>query len=475
MTTNNLEAFNSFERLLKGKIVVADTSSLLMAGTTLLTRISECEMVVPAIVVQELEGKRSHPTVGFLAREWIRLLEDLRVKNGVELRKGVQIDNNITIRVEPNHTKQECLPKHLRDGTNDSTILAVAKNLDTEDARPVIVLSNDTPMRLHATLDLELEAAEFSSMDNETPFTARLTVEVSDNEYAKETPYNRRKFKKLVEEKILEKPAKIFIVDVVLESDPETVLHTILVDGDDVVPVRRKEKASGITGKTVEQDIALNLLKNPDIPIVSISGGAGTGKTILTVATAMEAVKDNQNYAYSKIVVFRSLHEMGIGQDVGFLPGDLGAKMEPWAGAISDALDVIAAKKKPLKNNDPRVAFEKRDAEVEKMMEMIEVSPITYLRGRSLSNSFIILDEAQNFSRTELLNIISRVGEDSKIVLLWDDAQIDNRFLQPGNKADIWSVVKSFRNEDLFAHTTLLRTERSRVAELAAKVLEKDH
>ena len=224
-------------------------------------------------------------------------------------------------------------------------------------------------------------------------------------------------------------------------------------------------------GKTVEQDVALHYLKkSPDeLPIVSIGGSAGTGKTLLTVATAIEAVKAHQ---YQKIVVFRSLHEMGVGQEMGFLPGDVADKMGPWSGAVGDALDVIAERRKPAKKNEGPMAVEDRKKIAEKLAETIEVSPITYLRGRSLTNSFIILDEAQNFSFTELLNIISRVGEGSKLVLLFDSHQVDNRWLQTGARAEIWSVINHLKDQDLFAHITLQRTERSRVAELASRILE---
>lgn len=199
------------------------------------------------------------------------------------------------------------------------------------------------------------------------------------------------------------------------------------------------------------------------IPIVSLGGSAGTGKTLVTMAVAFEELKRK---SYDKIMVFRSLHELGQGQEIGFLPGDVNDKMAAWSGAVFDAIDVIASKSRKAKSETSR------DAEVKRLREMVEIAPITFLRGRSLANTFIILEEAQNFSRSEILNILSRAGVGSKIVLTFDAAQVDNRFLQSGKNADIWSVVDSLKDSELFAHVTLQKTERSQVAELASGLLE---
>ena len=198
------------------------------------------------------------------------------------------------------------------------------------------------------------------------------------------------------------------------------------------------------------------------VPIVSLGGSAGTGKTLVAVATGINELK----YHYDKIIVFRSLHELGQGQEIGFLPGDVNDKMAAWSGAVFDAIDVIASKGRSKTQGKPD------DNKIKKYKEMVEIAPITFLRGRSLARTFMILEEAQNFSRNEILNILSRAGEGSKVVLTFDAAQVDNRFLQSGKHADIWSVVDSLKDSDLFAHITLKQTERSEVAELAASILE---
>lgn len=489
MTTGSLQNnMVSLAEALRGKVVVTDTSSLLMAGTDLLDVLGDCHLVIPAVVVSELEDKRSHGTLGFLARTWLRLLEDLRVSEGALLKSGVPLGDyqNLDIQVEPNHSAQESLPKHLRNGSNDSTILAVAQNLSGE-GRDVVLLSNDMPMRLHATLDLGIAAHEFNATQlvGAKPFNGRYTVDLSNDEYLGSGMHRRRQpmddgsldaLGELVMPRLGEDHAANAVVDVTLEG--ATLCTVLLMDGF-LYHLGHKNRASRIEARTPEQDVALEYLrKDPEeLPIVSLGGGAGTGKTLLTMATAIEELRSGH---YQKVIVFRSLHEMGQGQEMGFLPGTVAEKMEAWAGAVFDAIDVLAmasqsrggrTKKGPNREGGESTG-EAQKAEVKRLREMVEISPITYLRGRSLANTFMVLEEAQNFSRSEILNILSRVGQGSKIVITFDAAQVDNRFLQSGKNADIWSVIDTLQDSPLFAHITLVQTERSQVAELASRILE---
>lgn len=470
-----------YEALLEGRIVVADTSSLLLAGTKLLETLPACTFVIPSVVVRELEEKRTHATVGFLARDWLRLLEQLRDSFGNEVASGVYPPEHpqVLLRVEPNHSQQDCLPKHLRDGSHDSTILAVAVNLAQEAAEglegeaaevakrtAVAVLSNDLPMRLHATVELNMTAIEFNQATilNTKPFDGSYSVSLDQEEYA-EVMEGDRDLKKLLEDimGLDDAVASHSLLKVKVEGS-DTLLEPWVLDRGKASPLKRRQRASGIEGRTVEQDLALRYLMAPaeKTTVVSLGGGAGTGKTLLTMAAGLELVHSNQ---YQKLVVFRSLHEMGQGQEMGFLPGTVEEKMEVWAGAIWDALDVIAS------SGGKKSGAERQEA-VKRLKAQVEVSPITYLRGRSLSNSFIVIEEAQNFSRNELLNVLSRAGIGSKIVLTSDPNQVDNRFLQTGSKADIVSVVDSLKQEEIFAHITLAKTERSRIAEITSRLLE---
>lgn len=470
-TENNV----SLSEKLQGRVVVADTSSLLIAGTHLLDSLSSTRLVIPAIVVKELEDKRSHATLGFLAREWLRLIESFRSAAGQELRDGVPIEGlrNVHLQIEPNHTNQKSLPKHLRDNSHDATILAVAKNLKDE-GKDVLLLSNDMPMRLHATLDLELEAIEFTSSTKEIkPFVGRFQLELQDDadllSWKNEEAISRQLADLVLNNLPKDAPTTSFTE--ILLGGQETRIAVVVSNGK-VSKVQHKNKAMKITGKTLEQDVLIDLLRRPasELPVVSVGGSAGTGKTLLTLAVALDELKASH---YEKVVVFRSLHELGEGQEMGFLPGTVEDKMGPWAGAIHDALDTITRVNHPLKKNATHMDMEKQKAEGKKYRDMIQVEPITYLRGRSLANTFMILEEVQNFSQREILNILSRAGEGTKIVLTGDAAQVDNRFLRSGANADIWSVVNHLKDTEIFAHITLTRTERSRVAEVASGILEK--
>lgn len=453
---------------LHDNVAVADTSALLISGTDLLYALPKLHFIIPAIVVKELEDKRSAETVGFLAREWLRLLEALRYRHGRGLSVGVPVpDTEITLSVEPNHTNQSILPRHLQDGSNDSTILAVAENLRQEYKsdgidKEVALLSNDVPLRLHATLDLDMEAFEVSSVTIEKvkPFTGVIDLELDDDEI--DFFYGDRSGKKQVAEEAMFSAGVSHSVVHVKHKD-KTLASLLASPTRPVREVPKKNKALGVTARTPEQNVALEYLLEPaDImPITSVGGSAGTGKTLLTIAAGLQGVKNEQ---YSKVVVFRSVHGMGVGQDIGLLPGAVEDKMAPWAGAIYDAIDVLA--RIHTKNGDTEAVKRKAEA----LRTDVEVSPIQFLRGRSIADTFVVLDEAQNFSRRELLDILARIGAGSKIVLVHDAAQVDNRYLQSGSRAEIWSVINSLKESDMFGHISLKTTERSPVAELAARI-----
>lgn len=456
------------------QIIVADTSALLIRGTDLLRTLpNHSELIIPSVVLGELESKRTSPKIGFLAREWLRLLEDLRVEHDNRLRTGVKVPDkftskSISIRVEPNHTNQEILPLQLRNGSKDSTILAVTKSFSVEfpDKR-VALISNDVPMRMYCTLELGVPAFEVSSVaiDSVEPFTGRFEITLGINEVSDLLAENGNESVVLYKAvKNLDSSVYRFLVDVV--DDSGVYVNSFVKVGDEILRVpRHGNRAKGISPRTLEQRVALSyLLEDAEtLPLVSVAGSAGTGKTILALAAGLEGVHKK---IYRKVVVFRSLHEMGAGQEMGFLPGTVEEKMGPWSGAVTDAIEVIArnSKKKNQSVSPDDLAVLSRD---------VEVSPISYLRGRSITDTFMILDEAQNFSRYELLNILSRAGAGTKVVMLFDSNQIDNRFLQSGANAEVWSVVDSLKSSKLFGHISLVRTERSPVAELAASILDK--
>lgn len=479
MTTNTtLTLLDLQDTKDKKAVAVLDTSSLLMDGVKLLQYISNCTIVIPSVVISELEAKRTTTNLGFFAREWLRLLERLRVEHRDELKRGVFLEEceNVEIRVEPNHTNQTSLPSYMQDGSNDATILAVAHNLNIEDENiNVTVVSNDVPMRLKATLHLDMDAVEFSPSDvlrTDEVFDGTYEVILSEDDLENGS-FDRQKISKNVESLALEalpdtdERSYHGVVNIQVEESG-TSEHFALT-GNSITTLQRKRRASNIVGRSFEQDTALGYLSDRDVEIISLGGRAGSGKTLLALAAGFEQVSAG---AFQKVTVYKSLHEMGVGQEMGFLPGGVDEKMEAWAGAIYDAIDVLAASKKTVKKkSDTPQAEEAIKSEITRLRNLTEVMPIAYLRGRSLSNTYIILEEAQNFSRAEILNIISRVGEGSKLVMTWDADQVDNKYLRSGEQSDVWTIVESMRQEDVFAHITLSKTERSKVSELASRLL----
>jgi len=462
---------------LENKLIVVDTSSLLMNGTKLLKVLKNCTLVLPNVVINELENNRTDSSVGSFARQWLRLLEKLRVEYGSTLKLGVELhdEDNVMLKIEANHTNQETLPKHLVNGSNDSTILAIANNLKNDPAvsDDIVLMSNDVPMRLHATISLGLPAFEYTAaaVSNSEPWSGKQKVILSDEEYyvlkselkSEDDIIDIQEYDFLINQ--LNAEISNSIVAVALEEDPTVIVDYFDLADDELGTIDRKVHASKIIGRSLEQDVALSYLKESfeTLPIVSLGGSAGTGKTLMAIAAGLEAVKNGE---YSKILVLKSLHEMGQGQEIGFLPGDLTEKISAWSGSILDAVDVIALSQQSGKKDPEKLKNLKKQ-----LFDYIEIAPITYLRGRSLTNSYIVVEEAQNFSRNELINVITRCGLGSKLVLTFDANQCDNKFLKSGKDNDVWTVVRDFSKSDLFAHITLTKTERSKLAEFAANLL----
>jgi PhoH-like ATPase len=214
----------------------------------------------------------------------------------------------------------------------------------------------------------------------------------------------------------------------------------------------RDRDAFGIHGRSAEQRVALDLLLDPDVGIVSLGGRAGTGKSALALCAGLEAVLERQ--LHQKVLVFRPLYAVG-GQDLGYLPGSEGEKMAPWAQAVFDTLGSVTS----------RNVIEEVLAR-----DLLEVQPLTHIRGRSLHDAFVIVDEAQSLERNVLLTVLSRIGQNSRVVLTHDVAQRDN--LRVGRHDGVVAVVEKLKGNPLFAHVTLTRSERSPIAALVTELLE---
>jgi len=426
------------------KTYVLDTSVLLSDPRAPL-RFDEHDVVVPVVVVTELEAKRSHPELGYFARQALRLLDELRVKAG-RLDEPIALGNGGgTLRVELNHTDVESLPSGLRLGDNDTRILAVAKNLALG-GLDVTLVSKDLPMRVKAS-SVGLLAEEYrAELVVESGYTGVQEIDVAASD-----------LDRLFEEGVIEVEAARDLpchCGLVLLSDRGSALGRVTSDKR-VRLVRGDREAFGVHGRSAEQRIALDLLMDPDIGIVSLGGRAGTGKSALALCAGLESVLERRQHR--KVIVFRPLYAVG-GQDLGYLPGTENEKMSPWGQAVYDTLNAVTTSE---------VVDEITDR------GMLEVLPLTHIRGRSLHDAFVIVDEAQSLERNVLLTVLSRIGADSRVVLTHDVGQRDN--LRVGRYDGVVAVVEKLKGHPLFAHVTLTRSERSPVAALVTELLEDGH
>jgi PhoH-like ATPase len=420
---------------------VLDTS-VLLSDPQALFRFAEHHVVLPVVVITELEAKRNDPELGYFARRALRHLDDLRVEHG-RLDTAVPVgEQDGTVRVELNHTDLTVLPSGLRAGDNDSRILAVAANL-AKDGSDVTVVSKDLPMRVKAS-SLGLSAEEYlAEQAVDSGWTGITTLHVGSNLVSA-----------LYEHGTTTAPeADGFPVNtgVILESERGSALARV-TGTRELSIVRGDREVFGLRGRSAEQRLAIDLLLDEEVGIVSLGGRAGTGKSALALCAGLEAVLERQSQ--KKIIVFRPLYAVG-GQDLGFLPGDASEKMNPWAQAIFDTLGAVVST-----NVIEEVLAQGR----------LEVLPLTHIRGRSLHDAFVIVDEAQSLERNVLLTVLSRIGQNSRVVLTHDVAQRDN--LRVGRHDGIASVIETLKGHDLFAHLTLTRSERSAIAALVTDLLE---
>ncbi|PCC26140.1 ribonuclease [Glutamicibacter sp. BW78] len=423
------------------KSYVLDTS-VLIADPRAVLRFAEHEVIVPIVVISELEKKRHDPDVGFFARKALRLLDELRVERG-GLNRPLPIGNDGgSLRIELNHVSTEVLPVGFRAGDNDSRILAVAKNFFDE-GRDVTVVSKDLPMRVKASA-MGLRADEYrNGLVLDSGWTGTAELDVADTDV--EELYNHEPV--LVAE-AAEMPVNTGLI---LLSNRGSALGRVGEDGL-VRLVKGDRDVFGLHGRSAEQRLAIDLLMDREVGIVSLGGRAGTGKSALALCAGLEAVMERGEH--KKVVVFRPLYAVG-GQELGYLPGSEDDKMNPWGQAVFDTLGALVSK---------NVMDEVVDR------GLLEVLPLTHIRGRSLHDSFVIVDEAQSLEKNVLLTVMSRIGQNSKIVLTHDVAQRDN--LRVGRHDGVAAVVETLKGHPLFGHITLTRSERSAIAALVTDMLE---
>jgi PhoH-like ATPase len=421
---------------------VLDTS-VLLADPAAIEKFEEHEVVIPIVVISELEGKRDHPELGYFARAALRALDDLRIKHGRLDRPIPLNEDGGLLSVELNHSDTSTLPtSFLRDSNNDTRILSVAKNLMAE-GRHVVLVSKDLPLRVKAS-SLGIEAQEYlAELVSNSGWTGieELTVGhlLIDELYSSDFAEHEAAHTLPVHTGIL------------LHSEKGSALARVTADKR-LQLVRGDRNVFGLHGRSAEQRIALDLLLDESIGIISLGGRAGTGKSALALCAGLEAVMEKR--LHKKVIIFRPLYPVG-GQELGYLPGSEGEKMSPWAQAVFDTLGALVSQ--PV---------------IDEILSrgLVEVLPLTHIRGRSLHDSFVIVDEAQSLERGVLLTVLSRIGQNSRVILTHDVAQRDN--LRVGRHDGVVAVVETLKGHPLFAHITLTRSERSPIAALVTEMLE---
>jgi len=419
---------------------VIDTS-VLLSDPKALFRFKEQEVVIPIVVINELEKKRHDPEIGYFARQALRHLDDLREAHE-RLDQPIEVGDGGILRVELNNIDQSALPVGFQLGDNDTRILAVAFNLANA-GHHVTVVSKDLPMRVKAAA-LGMNAEEYRN-DNavDSGWTGITELELTGDEMADLWEVE------VIKHKAVEKlPLNTGLM---LKSERGDALGRV-VSGHKIRLVNADRDVFGVHGRSAEQRIAIDLLLDPEVGIVSLGGRAGTGKSALALCAALEAVLERRQH--KKIIVFRPIYAVG-GQELGYLPGSESDKMNPWGQAIFDTLGALVSKEV-----------------VEHVVDrgIIEILPLTHIRGRSLHDAFVIVDEAQSLERNVLLTVLSRIGQNARVVLTHDVAQRDN--LRVGRHDGIAAVIESLKNHDLFAHVTLTRSERSKIAALVTDLLD---
>jgi PhoH-like ATPase len=441
------------------KKYVLDTNVLLQDPNALFS-FEDNEVVIPAVVLEEIDSKkRNADELGRNARQVSRVLDGLRSKGN--LSDGIVLDSGGSIKVELNHKSFNKLQEVFAELTNDNRILAVALNYhleeqETSDPKPVVIVSKDTLVRIKADV-LGLAAEDYLTdriVSQSEMYNGCLTLHVHPSIIDEFYSYRFLSINTLNLGYSLHPHEFVILKDELGTS--KSALLKVNVEGKKLEPLFiNNDPIWGISARNAQQRMALELLLNDDIPLVTLTGKAGTGKTLLTLAAGLMKIEDE--HKYKKLLIARPVVPMG--KDIGYLPGEKEEKLRPWMQPIYDNLEFLFDTKK--------------SGDIDKILAglgSIQVEALTYIRGRSIPGQFIIIDEAQNLSKHEVKTIVSRVGEGSKIVLLGDPDQIDHPYLDASSNG-LTYVVERFKQEGVSGHITLERGERSHLAQLAADLL----
>lgn len=414
------------------------------------------DIVIPIAVIEEIDNqKKRNDEVGGNARQVSRCLDNLRA-NG-KLAEGISLENGSNIRVELNHQALDRLPYGLGREKYDNRILAVASSLNEEIQGQVTLVTKDLNLRIKAdALGLAVEDYDNDKVDFSELYTGVTTISVISEIIDYFYKENELELDEENEYKLLPNQ---FVILKDSYNPSKSVLARYLAGENRLVPLYPREKESEIWGvcyKNKEQRFALDLLLNDDIKLVTLVGSAGTGKTLLTLAAGLQKVIEDKHY--QRLLVTRPIVPMG--NDIGYLPGDKEEKLRPWMQPIFDNLEFLCHSESHSQDFIREL----------KERKLLEIEALTYIRGRSIPNQYIICDEAQNLTPHMVKTIITRVGLGSKIIFTGDPYQIDNPYLDPSSNG-LTYLVEKFKDKEIAGHITLTKGERSPLAELGAKLL----
>jgi len=437
------------------KIFVLDTNVLLFDPQALY-KFGDHNIVIPITVIEELDRfKKDQNENGRNARQIARMLDDLRARGS--LQKGVPVNKTGSVRVELYH-KSMGLPTDLDMTIADDRILSIAYHATQEHPGKVHFITKDINLRLRAdALGIPAEDYESTSVTIEELYSGLSVFELPANSI--EQFYSERKLP-------IDEP-NVFPNQFVILRDQTNPSHSAVgrfdVRQGAVVPlIRHTEGIWGLHPKNVEQSFALDLLLNEDIQLVTLVGKAGTGKTLLAIAAGLAKTLDEGKY--QKVLVSRPIFPMG--KDVGYLPGDIEQKLNPWMQPIFDNVEFLMGGSE----NRHRRGSTARGVQELINQGMLNIEPLTYIRGRSIPNQYLIVDEAQNLTPHEIKTILTRAGENTKVVLTGDCYQIDNPYVDSSSNG-LAHVVERMKGEEISGHVTLVKGERSPLAELASNLL----
>ena len=433
------------------KIFILDTN-VLIHDPNCIYNFRGNDIILPIFVVEEIDKLKRNQNTAIQARMVSRVLDAIREKGS--LAKGVELPNDIFFKVEIRNDTS-LLPKCLARDVMDNNIISVTLGIKNENLdRRVIIVSKDINMRIKAdSLGLEVEDYNTDRVEYTELYDGFFDVEVSKEIYDEFEKNGEIDFSKIEDTGIKPTPNCFFKL-----RYKDNMQSGRYAEGKIKKFLLGDSEAWGLRARNDEQRFAMELLMDDNVKVVTLVGGAGTGKTLLAIASGLELVVEKEKY--KKILIARPIIPMG--KDLGYLPGSEKEKMRPWMQPIFDNIDFLS------ENKEDKVG-EKVVQGLENM-GMLKIEPLTYIRGRSIPKGLIIIDEAQNLTPLEIKTIVTRAGQDTKIIFTGDPQQIDSPYLD-ANTNGLTYMADRLKNEKIVGHITLKKGERSDIAEIAAKLL----